>query len=149
MIDDYEEPDIERIAAEILDGIVGDDQIGVKLIDSADEFFREYVETGGNLPQISDLDYILLRRTGGYLDQSTWTDIANLDVMVFTKTRSRGQKIMGEVTKRLLRAELNGFLGFHVDFVQVLNGPNPDGPQTMDDNVIEKAFEIHVRVKWL
>lgn len=149
ILQDYEEPDVEEIAAEILRGLVDDDQIGVRLIDVNDEFLREYELNQGELPSEEDLDYIMLRRMGGYVDEDTFTDISGLDLTVFTKQRSRGKRLMQQATRRLLAAQDETFNGFNIDIVRVLNGPNPDQLLIVDDSVIDKTFEFQIRVKWL
>lgn len=149
ILEEYEEPDVEVIAAAILQGIVRDDQIGVRLIDVNDEFLREFDARQGQLPEEEDLDYIMLRRMGGYIEEDTFTDISGLDVTVFTKYRERGKKLMQQITRALLSAQDESFLGFEIDLVRVLNGPNPDQLLIVDDSVIDKTFEFQIRVKWL
>jgi hypothetical protein len=40
-------------------------------------------------------------------------------------------------------------LGFVIDYVEILRGPEEDkGKILLDDRVVLKAFEIHIRVKW-
>lgn len=149
ILQEYEEPDVEEIAAEILRGLVDDDQIGVRLIDVNDEFLREYADRGGQLPREEDLDYIMLRRMGGYIEEDSFTDISGLDITVFTKQRTRGKRLMQQATRRLLAAQDETVLGFNIDIVRVLNGPNPDQLLIVDDSVIDKTFEFQIRVKWL
>lgn len=150
-IGDYEEPDVEKIAAKAIHHLVkdGDTQIGSRLVDANDEFMRDFVESQGRAADEADLDYVMLRRRAGYIDNDSFTDYSGLDVTVFTKNRSRGQKLMSEVTKALLRAEDTEILGFEIDFVAVLNGPTADEAYIMDDHIIEKSFEFQIRVKWL
>lgn len=148
VIDDFEEPDLPRIVAEIIKDVVDIDRVGVRLVDTADEFNREYTsfKQGYTVPE---QHYVMLRRLNGYIDNNTFTDISGLEVTVFTKTRSECVKLMSEITKAIMRSETQSYLGFNIDFVAVLNGPNPDPLQTMDDNVLQKSFEFHIRVKWL
>lgn len=149
--EDYDEPDVERIAAETIKHLVtnSDRQIGTRLIDSNDEFLRGFVEAEGRHPGVEELDYVMLRRRGGYVDNDTFTDYSGLDVTVFTRDRSRGQALMSSITKALLRSQDTEVLGFEIDFVAVLNGPTADELYIMDDHVMEKSFEYQIRVKWL
>lgn len=152
MMEQYVEPVVEKIAEDILKDLVGPNQIGVTLVDQADEFLRDFNDAqaqGVNLPTVADTDFILLRRQGGYLDMDSYTDISGLDVFVFARTRSRAQRLLADASQLLLRAEHKAHLGFFIDKVEVLNGPNAEGIELMTDSVMMRTFEFHMRVKFI
>ena len=147
-MDDFELPDIERIVADIIGDLVRPEQIGVDKTEPYAKF--NYIDTNGEISTLEAHDFIVLSREGGYLDQDSFTDIIGLDVECWGKTRSRAMELSSEVTKRILRAETMTHLGFVIDYVEILRGPEEDkGKILHDDRVVLKAFEIHIRVKWL
>lgn len=147
-MDDFEFPDIERIVADIIGDLVRPEQIGVDKTEPYGKF--NYVDANGEISMLEAHDFIVLSREGGYLDQDSFTDIIGLEVECWGKTRSRAIYLSNEVTKRILRAETMTHLGFVIDYVEILRGPEEDkGKILLDDRVVLKAFEIHIRVKWL
>lgn len=147
-MEEFEFPDVERIVADIVGDLVKPDQIGVDKVEGYDKF--NYINKNGEVSSLEAHDFIVLSREGGYLDQESFTDIIGLDVQCWGKTRSRAIYLSNEVTKRLLRAETMTHLGFVIDYVEILRGPEEDKQKlVMDDRVVLKAFEIHIRVKWL
>lgn len=145
MTEDYELPIVEEIVASVLKGIVPEDKIGVNHVETF-ERFADLSQTNYYLEE-SDFDFILLKRRSGYLTDA-FTDIAGVDITCFAVDRNRALKLSNEVTKRLFDAETNTFDGWTIDFVQVLSGPEEDIPLYLEDRVIKKTFEIHIRVKW-
>lgn len=146
-MDDFDLPDIERIVADIIGDLVRPEQIGVDKTEPYGKF--NYIDENGEVSALEAHDFIVLSREGGYLDQDSFTDIIGLDVECWGKTRSRAINLSNEVTKRILRAETMTHLGFVIDYVEILRGPEEDkGKILLDDRVVLKAFEIHIRVKW-
>lgn len=146
-MDDFDLPDIERIVADIVGDLVRPEQIGVDKTEPYGKF--NYIDENGEVSALEAHDFIVLSREGGYLDQDSFTDIIGLDVECWGKTRSRAISLSNEVTKRILRAETMTHLGFVIDYVEILRGPEEDkGKILLDDRVVLKAFEIHIRVKW-
>ncbi|MDD2325908.1 MAG: hypothetical protein PHW63_07920 [Alphaproteobacteria bacterium] len=146
-MDDFDLPDIERIVADIIGDLVRPEQIGVDKTEPYGKF--NYIDENGEVSALEAHDFIVLSREGGYLDQDSFTDIIGLDVECWGKTRSRAISLSNEVTKRILRAETMTHLGFVIDYVEILRGPEEDkGKILLDDRVVLKAFEIHIRVKW-
>ena len=146
-MDDFDLPDIERIVADIIGDLVRPEQIGVDKTEPYGKF--NYIDENGEVSGLEAHDFIVLSREGGYLDQDSFTDIIGLDVECWGKTRSRAISLSNEVTKRILRAETMTHLGFVIDYVEILRGPEEDkGKILLDDRVVLKAFEIHIRVKW-
>lgn len=146
-MDDFDLPDIERIVADIIGDLVRPEQIGVDKTEPYGKF--NYIDENGEVSALEAHDFIVLSREGGYLDQDSFTDIIGLEVECWGKTRSRAINLSNEVTKRILRAETMTHLGFVIDYVEILRGPEEDkGKILLDDRVVLKAFEIHIRVKW-
>lgn len=146
-MDDFDLPDIERIVADIVGDLVRPEQIGVDKTEPYGKF--NYIDENGEVSALEAHDFIVLSREGGYLDQDSFTDIIGLEVECWGKTRSRAINLSNEVTKRILRAETMTHLGFVIDYVEILRGPEEDkGKILLDDRVVLKAFEIHIRVKW-
>lgn len=146
-MDDFDLPDIERIVAHIVGDLVRPEQIGVDKTEPYGKF--NYIDENGEVSALEAHDFIVLSREGGYLDQDSFTDIIGLEVECWGKTRSRAISLSNEVTKRILRAETMTHLGFVIDYVEILRGPEEDkGKILLDDRVVLKAFEIHIRVKW-
>lgn len=146
-MDDFDLPDIERIVADIIGDLVRPEQIGVDKTEPYGKF--NYIDENGEVSALEAHDFIVLSREGGYLDQDSFTDIIGLEVECWGKTRSRAISLSNEVTKRILRAETMTHLGFVIDYVEILRGPEEDkGKILLDDRVVLKAFEIHIRVKW-
>lgn len=146
-MDDFDLPDIERIVADIVGDLVRPEQIGVDKTEPYGKF--NYIDENGEVSALEAHDFIVLSREGGYLDQDSFTDIIGLEVECWGKTRSRAISLSNEVTKRILRAETMTHLGFVIDYVEILRGPEEDkGKILLDDRVVLKAFEIHIRVKW-
>lgn len=142
---DYDIPDVEKIIAKVIEGVVPADRIGNTRIWDYPEMEREIEATG----RFDPLDYVFvtLRRRGGYFTDSM-TDISGIEVQVWAKDRRVAQDIMGEITKRMLQAETQTFLGHVIDYVTVLNGPEEQYPPSMDDRCVEKTLEVHIRVRW-
>lgn len=146
-MDDFDLPDIERIVADIIGDLVRPEQVGVDKTEPYGKF--NYIDENGEISALEAHDFIVLSREGGYLDQESFTDIIGLEVECWGKTRSRAIHLSNEVTKRILRAETMTHLGFVIDYVEILRGPEEDkGKILLDDRVVLKAFEIHIRVKW-
>lgn len=145
-MEDYDLPVVDTLVGKhILKGILPDDRIGnVRIMDT--HGYEEMWEQEGYDPE--DSSFIVVRRRAGYLTDTSYTDISGIEVQVWAKTRPEADRLMSEVTKRLLAAEGNTFDGFLVDFVVVLNGPEEQYPPMMDDRSLEKAFEMHIRVRW-
>lgn len=146
MMDDYELPDVERIVEEILKDLVKPGQIGPLKVETFDIYMDLLNEDSPEL-DLSDFDFIQINRRLGYLTDS-FTDIAGLDVQVWSKTRSRAVELMNAVTKRLIAAETQTYLGFDVDYVELLSGPDTNRLEMMEETMLDKSFEIHIRVKW-
>lgn len=147
-MEEYDLPDVERIAAEILRGIVRDDQIGPQRVD----VFSEYLDgingtRESGMVSLEDFDFIQLKRRAGYLDD-TWTDIAGLEVDVWAKTRDRAVFLMNEVTKRILASEWTSVDGFPIDHVELLNGPEFDPTAITDERNVTNNYELQIRVRW-
>lgn len=157
VIDDYELPDVERIVEAILDGLVPEGQLGPIKIETFDTYMNLMHGESPPLLDLTAYDYIQINRKQGYLTDS-FTDISGLDVEVWSKSRSRSVKLMDKVTKRLLAANGETFwytdretgkeLDFLVDFCVVLNGPETDRIELMEETMTGKSFELHIRVKW-
>lgn len=145
MSEDYELPEVDKIAEKILRGLVRKDQIGRELVPAVDRYF-DLEENGFDLKE-EEFDFILLKRRQGYLTED-YTDISGLEVLVFAKTTSRAMWLSNQVTKRLLDAETQTFDGWLIDFVAVLAGPEEDSSLELPERVVEKSFELHIRVKW-
>ena len=147
-MDDFEFPDVERIVADIVGDLVQPDQIGVDKVEPYGKFNE--VGADGEVAALEAHDFIVLSREGGYLDHDSYTDIIGLEVECWGKTRSRAIQLSNDVTKRILAAEHGTYLGFVIDYVEILRGPDEDKRKILfDDRVVIKAFEIHIRVKWL
>lgn len=146
---DYDLPPVEEIAAEILKGIVKDHQIGVIRLQDYENFLSEINSDLDDPMDVDDgyFDFILLKRRAGYLTDA-FTDISGLDVDVWARDRDRANRIMNEVTKRIVASEYNTYLGFLIDFATVLNGPEDDQAIITDERTVRKTFEFHIRVKW-
>lgn len=142
---DYELPQVDKIAETILKDLVRPDQIGRELIPAMDRY-ADLEQNGFDLAE-EDFDFILLKRRQGYLTEG-WTDISGLEILVFAKTTSRAMWLADQVTKKLLDAETETFDGFTIDFVAVLSGPEERSSLELPDRVVEKTFELHIRVKW-
>ncbi len=93
-------------------------------------------------------DYILVHREGGFLYYDRVTDIVNLTISVFTKDERRSQELMIKITDRMVESVEEDVLGFPYDFCEILSGPELQTTWTMDDRVVEKVFQIHIRPKW-
>lgn len=157
MIEDYELPDVERIVEAILDGLVPKGQLGPLKIETYDTYMN--LMHGENAPilDLAGYDFIQINRRHGYLTDS-FTDISGLDVQVWSKTRSRSVKLMDRVTRRLIASQGETFiytdletgeeLDFLIDFCVVLNGPETDRIELMEETMTGKSFELHIRVKW-
>lgn len=147
-MDDFEFPVIERIVADIIKGVVRPEQMGVDKVEPYSKF--NALDENGEVTPLEAHDFIVLSREGGYLDQESYTDIIGLEVECWGKTPSRAMHLSNEVTKRILAAETMTHLGFVIDYVEILRGPEEDKQKLVfDDRVVLKAFEIHIRVKWL
>lgn len=144
-MEDYDLPNIDSLVGEhILKGVLPPERINNVRIFDTYAYEAEWEEEGYDL---EDSSFIVVRRRAGYLTDS-FTDISGVEVQVWAKTRPEADRLMNEVTKRILAAEGNTFDNFLVDFAVVLNGPEEQYPPTMDDRSIEKSFELHVRVNW-
>lgn len=154
-MEDYELPDIDRIVEVILDGLVKPGKIGPLKVETYDQYMT--LLHGDEDLDLSEYDFIQINRRQGYLTDS-FTDISGLDVQVWSKTRSRAVWIMDQVTKRLLASEYQTYsyenlhtgetLSFDIDFCIVLNGPDADRIDVMEETMVSKAFELHTRVMW-
>lgn len=144
--DEYELPDLERIVAEILTGIVSEERIGPYLLDTFDSYV-DLTELDKEGVKDEDFEFIMIRRRQGYLDDS-FTDITGVEVLCFAKTRSRSIQMMDEVTHRILGAEQTTVQGFPIDFCIVLSGPEDDSVFVTDEKITRKSFEMQIRVKW-
>lgn len=147
-MEDFEFPDTEKIIGKIIEGVVRPEQMGVDKVDPYGKF--NALDPNGEIKALEAHDFIVLSREGGYLDQDSFTDIIGLEVECWGKTRSRAIELSNEVTKRILAAEHETFLGFMIDYVEILRGPEENKQKILfDERVVLKAFEIHIRVKWL
>ena len=142
---DYDIPRVTDIAEKVLDGLVPEGQIGTARAPVYDLY--QDMDVYEQVDE-SDFDFILLKRRLGYLDQNSFTDIAGLEVQTFAKTVDRAEDLMEAVTKRLLEAEYTTVDGFQIDYVEILNGPEEGYPEVMDDRMVEKNFELQIRVRW-
>lgn len=149
MTEDYDLPPLEEIVAEIIKGVVRDDQIGTERVKDIERYVQDMADDYENPLPVDDdyFDFVLLRRRAGYLTD-TFTDVSGLDVEVWARTRSRAISIMNEITKRIINAEGWTFLGFLIDFSMVLNGPEEDPSMITDERMVRKSFEFNIRVKW-
>jgi hypothetical protein len=142
---DYDTPDVEKIAADIIGGVVPEGRIGNTRIWDYPAMETEIREQGFFDPM--DYVFVTVRRRGGYFTDSM-TDISGIEFQVWAKDRAVAQTVMNEITKRMLHAEGEDHLGFVVDYVTVLNGPEEQYPPSMDDRCVEKTLEMHIRVRW-
>ena len=111
---------------------------------------HEY-ETLMELEEVGPLesnDFILVQRQGGFLYYDPVTEIVNLTISVFTKDERRSQELMIKITDRMVESVEEDVLGFPYDFCEILSGPELQTTWTMDDRVVEKVFQIHIRPKW-
>lgn len=145
MVEDFERPDAPKVVREILSGIVPDDQMGTDYVDA---YGRFYEQDGHEAISIEDMDFIVIRRKGGYLTQE-FTDVIGLEIHTLARTRDRTERLMREVSKRILLAEGNDYAGFQVDFSMTLAGPEDDKIDSMDDRIMVESFELHIRVNWI
>lgn len=144
----FEFPDVERIIGGVLQDLVKPGQIGTDKVEPYGKFNR--LDPDGAITALEAHDFIVLSREGGYLNQDSFTDIIGLEIEVWGKTRSRALNLSNQVTRRILEAEHQTISGFMVDYVEILRGPEEDKSQVLfDERVVRKAFEIHIRVKWL
>lgn len=152
---DYELPDTERVVEQILDGLVKPEQIGPLKVETFDEYMTLLHGEQPGL-YLQDYDFIQINRRLGYLTDS-FTDIAGLDVQVWSKTRSRAMKLMNEVTKRMLASQGETYSyvdeegethSFDVDYVEVLSGPDMNRTEMLEEMMLDKSFEIQMRVEW-
>lgn len=145
MVEDFERPDAPKVVREILSGIVPDDQMGTDYVDA---YGRFYEQDSHEAISIEDMDFIVIRRKGGYLTQE-FTDVIGLEIHTLARTRDRTERLMREVSKRILLAEGNDYAGFQVDFSMTLAGPEDDKIDSMDDRIMVESFELHIRVNWI
>lgn len=145
MVEDFERPDAPKVVREILSGIVPDDQMGTDYVDA---YGRFYEQDSHEPISIEDMDFIVIRRKGGYLTQE-FTDVIGLEIHTLARTRDRTERLMREVSKRILLAEGNDYAGFQVDFSMTLAGPEDDKIDSMDDRIMVESFELHIRVNWI
>lgn len=144
-MDDYTIPDWERIVAAILEDLVGPKQIGTSREKAFDRF--ENMTTAKRRYKIKDFDYILLHRDAGYLTDS-FTDISSVELSFIAKDRARAMWLAGEATKRILAAPRHSWAGFYVDNAREISGAEQQATRLDDDFEVEKAFELHARVRW-
>jgi hypothetical protein len=144
-LDDYTMPDWERIVAAILEDLVDPKQIGTSREKAFDRF--ENMTTAKRRYKIKDFDYILLHRDAGYLTDS-FTDISSVELSFIAKDRSRAMWLAGEATKRILAAPRRSWAGFYVDNAREISGAEQQATRLDDDFEVEKAFELHARVRW-
>lgn len=153
---DYNLPDVERIVEQILQGLTSPNQIGPIKVETFDAYMDLLVEDPPGA-FLSDFDFIQINRRLGYLTES-FTDIAGLDVQVWSKTRSRASKLMMEVTKRLIASEGQTYSyvdqatqeihSFDIDHVEILSGPDMNRVEMLEETMMSKSFEIQTRVMW-
>lgn len=155
-MDDYHLPDVDRIVEQILDGLVKPGQIGPLKVETFDQYMD--LLHGDNVGfSIEDYDFIQINRRLGYLTDS-FTDIAGMDIQTWSKSRSRALHLMNQVTKRMLAAEGNTYRytdaetgldhEFDVDYVEILSGPDMERVEMMEETMMDKSFEIQIRVEW-
>ena len=147
MVEDFERPDAPKVVAEILKGLVPDDQMGTDLVDNYGRFYE--IDAMEPLPEgaMESQDRIVIRRKGGYLTQE-FTDVIGLEVHTLARTRDRSIDLMHGVAQRILTAEGREFAGFLIDFTMTLAGPEEDKIDSMDDRIMVESYELHVRVNW-
>lgn len=156
-MEDYELPDIERIVEQVLGGLVKPGNIGPIRVETFD-MYMTMLEDDPPGAYLEDFDFIQINRRLGYLNEDSYTDVAGLDVEVWSKTRGRASTLMKDVTKRLLRSEGNiyGYTDsdtgeyheFDIDHVEILSGPDMNKVEMLEETMMSKSFELQVRVEW-
>lgn len=145
MILNYERPDFPKVVGEILKGLLPDDQMGTDRVDTAQRFYELDQD---EFADVSSMDFITLRRRGGYLTE-TYTDVAGIEVMCFSRTRSGSVALADKAALRIMNSQGYEFGGFLIDYIEPLNGPDEANIDTMDDRVTIESFEIHSRVNMI
>lgn len=146
MIESFERPDPPMVMREMLEGLVPDQQMGTDYVDVYGRFYEQNKDEYAPI-KMEDLDFILLRRKGGYLTPE-FTDVIGLEVHTMARTRDRSLRLMHEVGRRILESEGKEYGGFLIDFGMTLNGPEEDNIDSMDDRIMIESFELHIRVNW-
>lgn len=140
------DPIAEDIVIELLKGLVPEGNIGTSRVTAVKDY--DSLEELEDAVPIESMDFILVHRDGGFLYYDRVTDIANLTISVFTKEERRSQELMSKITRVMVDSVETEVLGFPYDFCEILSGPELQTTWTMDDRVVEKVFQIHIRPKW-
>lgn len=148
-MEDFDMPDVEKIVATILSGLVPDRQIGPMKIDP----MREYIEwhdanRHDEGIKVEDFDFIQIKRRMGYLNDSMTTEVCSVDIDVWAKTRDRAVYLIHEATKRLLWSEGTTVNGHQICHVETLNGPEQDSNVMTYETNIVNTLEFQIDVRW-
>ena len=146
----YELPEVERLLGPaIAHGLVKENQYGTDRVEPYSKF--NTLDENGNVTPIEAHDYIVFSREGGYVvDQNTKDSVVGLKIDCWAKSRTRAQRLMNEVIKRVLDLELTSIDGFSIDYVESLNGPEEEKSVILhDERCFTKSFEFHIGAKWI
>lgn len=147
-MEEYDIPDMAKIAAVLLEGVVPDEQMGPMKVDT----FANYLgglngDCESGMVSLEDFDFVQFRQRGGYMTED-FSYLLGLEIDVWAKTRDRAMDLMNEIHPRILGSAMTSPLGFQIEDVETLNGPEEDFQVVTDERNVSNHFQFKVGVRW-